>query len=63
MKAAIFDGSNIKITEIPQPIPNTSKVLIRVKSAGICGTDLAIVKGNYQLQHPLFLVMNILEKL
>jgi len=55
MKAAIFNGEKIEIVQIPKPKPNESQVLIRVRAAGICGTDIAIVKGNLTIPKPLIL--------
>ena len=55
MKAAIFDGQDISIKEIPNPELKDSQVLIRVKASGICGTDLAIVRGHLLTPTPLIL--------
>jgi threonine dehydrogenase-like Zn-dependent dehydrogenase len=55
MKAAIYDGKEINVKEVPRPQPTTSQALIRVKAAGICGTDLAIVKGHLPTPTPLIL--------
>ncbi|MFX1495863.1 MAG: zinc-binding dehydrogenase [Promethearchaeota archaeon] len=55
MKAAIFDGKEINLKEIPVPELTKSQVLIKVKAAGICGTDLAIVKGTLPTPTPLIL--------
>lgn len=55
MKAAVFDGKEIKIRNIAKPIPTDSQALIKVKSAGICGTDLAVVKGDLPTPTPLIL--------
>ena len=55
MKAAIFDGQNISVKEVPKPVLEDSQVLIRVKASGICGTDLAIVKGYLPTPTPLIL--------
>lgn len=55
MKAAIYDGKKIDIRDVPQPKPSDSQVIIRVKSAGICGTDLSIVKGFLPTPTPLIL--------
>ena len=39
MKAAVFYGKqDIRIEEIPIPVPGEEEVLIRVKACGICGT-------------------------
>ncbi len=37
--------------EIPRPGPDD--VLIQVRAAGICGTDIHILKGEYEAQYPL----------
>jgi len=55
MKAAIFDGHKIVIKEVPKPEPEDSQVLIKVKAAGICGTDVAIVKGYLPTPTPIIL--------
>lgn len=41
MKAAMFyGGKNIRVEEVPDPVPSPGEVLIEVKAAGICGSDL-----------------------
>jgi L-iditol 2-dehydrogenase len=55
MKAAIFDGKSLELKEIPKPLLKTSEVLIHVKAAGICGTDVAIINGNLPTPTPLIL--------
>ena len=48
MRAVFFDAVNefhVGTAEIPQP--GDGEVLLRVHSAGICGTDLHILKGEY----------------
>jgi len=55
MKAAIFNGVDISIKKIPNPKLEDTQVLIRVKASGICGTDLAIVKGYLPTPTPLIL--------
>ncbi|MBM4424611.1 MAG: zinc-binding dehydrogenase [Chloroflexi bacterium] len=44
MKAARFYGANepLKIEDVPQPQPGPGEVLLAVKAAGLCGTDLHI---------------------
>jgi len=44
MKALVFD-ENVKLVEAPQPERKLKEALIRVRMAGICNTDLEIVKG------------------
>ncbi|MFX0076436.1 MAG: zinc-binding dehydrogenase, partial [Candidatus Hermodarchaeota archaeon] len=55
MKAAVFDGKDISIKEVPIPNPGDSQVLIQIKAAGICGTDIAIIKGDLPTPTPLIL--------
>lgn len=46
MKALYFDGTNLRLeTEYPNPRRGPGEALIRVLYAGICGTDLEILKG------------------
>ncbi len=41
MLAAVFQGPrDIRLTNIPEPMPKADEVLIRVLQAGICGSDL-----------------------
>ncbi len=48
MKAAVWHGpDDIRFEEIETPTPEPGKVLIKVHSVGICGTDLTIFKGKF----------------
>lgn len=41
MKAAVFtDGRTVDVRDIPTPAPKDGEVQIRVRAAGICGSDL-----------------------
>jgi 2-desacetyl-2-hydroxyethyl bacteriochlorophyllide A dehydrogenase len=41
MKAAMFyGGKDIRIEEVPDPVPAANEVQVAVKSAGVCGSDL-----------------------
>jgi threonine dehydrogenase-like Zn-dependent dehydrogenase len=53
LKAAIFDGKNIEIKEIPKPTPKKNQVLVKVKNCGICGTDIAIYEGHLPTPTPI----------
>ncbi len=55
MKAAVFDGKEITIKTVSQPKIKDSQVLVQVKAAGICGTDLAIVNGDLPTPTPIIL--------
>ena len=47
MKAGVFFGKNdLRITEIPKPVPQADEVLIKVMACGICGTDVHIFCGD-----------------
>src|SRR5436309_1189624 len=45
MKALYFDGSRVQVADRPEPAPAAGEVVVRVKRAGICATDLEIAKG------------------
>ncbi len=45
MKTLVFKNELFFTTDHPIPVPGYNEALIRVSSAGICGTDLAIAKG------------------
>jgi len=46
VKAALFyGGADIRVEELPTPEPGPGEVLVRVRSAGICGSDLHSYRG------------------
>ena len=45
MKALVFDKSLQFVPNYPDPSPRLNEALIRVTRAGVCNTDLEIVKG------------------
>lgn len=45
MKALYFDGKSVALAERPDPVPAAGEVLVRVRRAGICATDLELAKG------------------
>ena len=45
MRAIVFDGSDLRLEERPEPRPAAGEVLVRVLRAGVCETDLQILKG------------------
>src|SRR5215212_5722640 len=54
MKAAfIRQPGEADVVTVPEPIPGADDVLIKVRAAGICGTDLHIFKGEYEATYPL----------
>ncbi|MGQ9780692.1 MAG: zinc-dependent dehydrogenase [Nitrososphaeria archaeon] len=53
MKAAVFYApSNIRVEERPIPQIARGEVLVKVKAAAICGTDLRIYTGAKKIQTP-----------
>jgi threonine dehydrogenase-like Zn-dependent dehydrogenase len=45
MQALRFDGERPRLEEVDEPRPAEGEALVRVRRAGICSTDLEIVKG------------------
>ncbi|MBI1280628.1 MAG: alcohol dehydrogenase catalytic domain-containing protein [Anaerolineaceae bacterium] len=54
MKAARIErpGQSTVVTA-DDPMPGADDVLIKVRAAGICGTDLHIFKGEYEAEYPI----------
>ncbi len=46
MLALRFDG-DLELADLPRPVPAEGEALIRVRLAGICNTDLEIVRGYF----------------
>jgi L-iditol 2-dehydrogenase len=54
MKAAVLLGpQEVDIREVPTPKPGIGEVLIRIKEAGICGTDYALYSGKLVTKFPI----------
>lgn len=45
MKALCFDGARVCLEDRPRPEPGPGEALVRVRMAGVCATDLEIVRG------------------
>lgn len=53
MKAAVFYGpGDIKIEDVPIPVVSEHEILVKVRAAAICGTDLRIYKGTKRIKTP-----------
>jgi 2-desacetyl-2-hydroxyethyl bacteriochlorophyllide A dehydrogenase len=53
MKAALFyGGADIRVEERPTPQPGPGEVLVRIQSAGICGSDLHGYRGHSPWERP-----------
>ncbi len=56
MRALVFHGpNNITLESMPIPRANVGEAIIRVTLTTICGTDLHIVKGEYQVKPGLII--------
>ena len=55
MKAAVFDEEGLSIKTVRDPRINDTQVLVSVKSVGLCGTDIAIIKGTLPTPIPIIL--------
>jgi alcohol dehydrogenase len=54
MRAAVFHGVNdLRLDTVPKPHPGAGEALIRITLTTICGTDLHIVRGEYEVQRGL----------
>ena len=51
MRAAVYHGINdLRVESLPEPEPGTGEALLKVLSAGICGTDLRIFeRGHFRI--------------
>jgi threonine dehydrogenase-like Zn-dependent dehydrogenase len=50
MRALLWDGAQARVTDHPRPEPGVGMALVRVVLAGICNTDLELVKGYMQFR-------------
>lgn len=56
MKAAILYGvRNLRVQDVPKPRILDDEVLVEVKAAGICGTDIHIYRGEWKTVMPIIL--------
>jgi alcohol dehydrogenase, propanol-preferring len=47
MKAAVLENGNLTVKDIPKPAPGNDQALVRITSAGVCHSDLHLVKGDW----------------
>jgi propanol-preferring alcohol dehydrogenase len=47
MKAARLENGTLQIKDLPTPTPGQEEALIRMSSAGVCHSDLHIVRGDW----------------
>lgn len=48
MKAAVLKNwLDLELCDIPMPVPSDNEALIKVKLAGVCGSDITVYKGKH----------------
>jgi propanol-preferring alcohol dehydrogenase len=47
MKAARLEDGTLHVRDVPVPIPGTGEALIHISAAGVCHSDLHIVRGDW----------------
>lgn len=47
MRAAILEDGRLEIREVPTPEPRAGEVLVRLRAAGVCHSDLHLVRGDW----------------
>ncbi len=47
MKTARLEEGTLEIQDLPTPVPGDEEALIRISSAGVCHSDLHIVRGDW----------------
>lgn len=56
MKAAVLYGPrDLRVEAASDPTPAAGEVLVRVRAAGLCGTDYRIWSGDRQVRYPLIM--------
>jgi len=54
MKALMIEKpKTISLKDVPYPRLNEDEVIVKVKKSGVCGTDLNIYKGDYNINYPI----------
>jgi 2-desacetyl-2-hydroxyethyl bacteriochlorophyllide A dehydrogenase len=49
--AVLYGGKDIRVETLPVPRPGPGEVLVRVRAAGICGSDVLAYRGQGPWQH------------
>ena len=57
MMAAVFRGTGwpLDFVALPVPTPEPGQVLLRTRAVGLCGTDIHIMQGRFEVPVPLVL--------
>lgn len=58
LAARMYGINDIRIEEVPKPVPSECEILIKVKAAAVCGTDVRMIKNGAKgidAEHPCIL--------
>ena len=53
MKAVTFDGTTVSVAEVDLAAPKSGEVRVRVTAAGVCHSDLHVMRGEWDVPMPL----------
>lgn len=53
MKAVVFDGHHIEYTDVDLAQPSPGEVLVDIAAAGVCHSDLHVMRGEWSVPLPL----------
>ena len=52
MKAVVIEQPNqVGVKEVPDPSPRAAEALVKVEACGICGTDIHVLRGEFEPTH------------
>ena len=52
MRGAFFDGTNVQMRDVELQAPKAGEVLVDVTAAGVCHSDLHVMRGEWELTPP-----------
>lgn len=55
MRAAVFDGHDLTIADVDLAGPQPGEVLVEIAAAGVCHSDLHVMRGEWSVPLPLVL--------
>lgn len=54
MKAVILSNGKLSINDIPKPKPGIEQALVKITAAGVCHSDVHLVKGDWPNMNPAY---------
>jgi len=62
-----IEGNPLREVDVEVPVPGAGEILVRVKTCGVCRTDLHVCEGDLQPKHPQIIpgheIVGIVERL